>query len=507
MLNIKINRSLEKPLYAQIRDKIINSIKDGVIKKDERLPTVVGLSKEIGVTQATINRAFEDLTKNGWIISYVGRGTFVTLPDNNEKQTSKIEQRQKEEHLKPEFVLAARRLRMGIAQSLNSLWALSNRPDLIKFHSPTPPSQLIADNVLSMLFKKAVSNGEYIYHGYGHPQGLLKLRKAIASQYMKHGINISSDQIIITSGAQQAISILAQYALENKQRVICETPCYTGVPNAFGASGHWVETLPREYDGPKLDKLEKFRDGRPSLLYMCPEIHNPMGTDTSEEKLIRIYKWLKSENSLLIYDDTFKELRYDKSSYTHSKHIDFDHTIIIGSLSKSFMCGLRIGWLISTPKIINSLLELKRAIDISTPSLMQGMAFSLLTSDYFNSHLNKAKQYYKLRRDTLINSLSKYMPKNVKWTTPPGGFHLWCELPEGYSSIALYLLALERGVIICPGPRYDIDHRFMNAFNMGYALLEVDKIIEGVELLSDAVKELLNTPPADSGLSGLGDFI
>ncbi|HJO92977.1 MAG TPA: PLP-dependent aminotransferase family protein [Victivallales bacterium] len=507
MLKIKINRSLEKPLYAQIRDKIINSIKDGVIKKDERLPTVVGLAKDIGVTQATINRAFEDLTKDGWIISYVGRGTFVSLPNSSETETNKIDQRQKDEHLKPEFVLAARRLRMGIAQSLNSLWALSNRPDLIKFHSPTPPHELIADNVLSMLFNKAVSKGEYIYHGYGHPQGLFELRKAIASQYMKYDINISPEQIIITSGAQQAISILAQFALENKQRVICETPCYTGVPNAFGASGHWVETLPREYDGPKLDKLEKFKDGRPSLLYMCPEIHNPMGTDTSEEKLIHIYKWLKSENSFLIYDDTFKELRYDKLGCKYSKHINLNNTIIIGSLSKSFMCGLRIGWLISIPKIINSLLELKSAIDITTPSLMQGMAFSLLTSDYFNSHLEKAKKYYKLRRDTLIDSLNKYMPKSIKWTTPPGGFHLWCELPEGYSSIALYLLALERGVIICPGPRYDIDHRFMNAFNMGYGLLEINKIIEGVELLGDAVKELLSTHPADSGMSGLGDFI
>jgi 2-aminoadipate transaminase len=507
MLKIKINRSLEKPLYAQIRDKIISAIQDGVIKKDERLPTVIGLSKDIGVTQATINRAFEDLTKDNWIISYVGRGTFVSFPHGNDIQNNKIAHKQKSEHLKPEFVLAARRLRMGIAQSLNSLWALSNRPDLIKFHSPTPPHELIAGDTLSMLFNKAVSKGEYIYHGYGHPQGLFELRKAIAARYLKHGIKISHDQIIITSGAQQGISILSQFALENNHRVICETPCYSGVPNAFGALGHWVESLPREHDGPILDKLARFKDGRPSLLYMCPEIHNPMGTDTSEEKLIEIYKWLKSENSLLIYDDTFKELRYDESSYKHSKHIDINSTIIIGSLSKSFMCGLRIGWIISTPTIINSLLELKRAIDITTPSLMQGMALSLLTSDYFDSHLNKAKKYYKLRRDTLISALDKYMPKSIKWSNPPGGFHLWCELPEGYSSIALYLLALERGVIICPGPRYDIDHRFMNAFNMGYGLLETDKIVEGVELLSDAVKELLNTPPADSGLSGLGDFI
>src|SRR4029077_7248564 len=121
--------------------------------------------------------------------------------------------------------------------------------------------------------------------------------------------------------------------------------------------------------------------------------------------------------------------------------------------------------------------------------------------------LTRAREHYRVRRDAALEHLKRCMPAGVTWTQPKGGFHLWVEPPAGYSSIALFMLAVERGVAIAPGPQMDIDHRFINGFRLSYGSLDVATIKQGIELLADVVKKLLASPPADAGLSGLGNFL
>ena len=507
-MNIVIDKTSEKPLYAQIRDGILEQIRTKSLKSGHRLPTVTALAKKLKTTQATIRRAFEDLANDGYIESHVGRGTFVCNPDNSANISSTLKETQKSAFIDPEFALAARRLRMGIARSLDSLSVLLEKPGLIKFTSGIPDPGIIENGVLSKLTNNALKTDQKIYQGIMDFLGMPELRKELAERYNKEGLSVSPEQILITSGSQQAVSILSQSALENKQRIICETPCYMGIPNAFGAIGHWVESVPRDSEGPIPDRLKKFRDGKPSLFYLCPELHNPMGTDLSPDRRKLIIDWAREQNGLLVADQIFHDLRFEgEKPSSLLSDIDTEHGVVIGSLSKSFMVGLRIGWLISSAERVRSLIALKRAMDIGCPPLMQGIALSLLKSGEYDAHLPKAKNHYKIRRDVLLECLNKYMPDGVTWTIPKGGFHLWVELPQGYSSIALFMLAVERGVAFNPGPKLDIDHRFVNAFHLGYGSVDPDKINEGTELLADAVRELLKQPPSDPGLSGLGAFL
>jgi DNA-binding transcriptional MocR family regulator len=180
--------------------------------------------------------------------------------------------------------------------------------------------------------------------------------------------------------------------------------------------------------------------------------------------------------------------------------------VMIGSLSKSFMCGLRIGWLVTSAERIRALSPLKRVMDIACPPLMQGIAVELLRSGEYVRHITRVREHYRIRRDATLEAFERFMPDGVTWTVPEGGFQLWAELPAGYSSIALFLLAIERGVAFIPGPLQDINHRFMHAFRFCYGSVSVEQIAEGIELLADAVNELLRDPPGESGLSGLGDF-
>jgi DNA-binding transcriptional MocR family regulator len=513
IMDFKIDRNDKRPLYVQIRDYLYALIKNEELKDGDRLPSVVGFAKEFGVTQATINKALEELSEQGWITSHVGRGTFVSKPKEiADRDSSGIRNNVNSFTVAPnnqDFIHAARRLRMGVAQSLESLDTLLRKPGLIKLFSGVPDPSIAQSGILEKMTSDAFQKyGQDIYQGYAPPMGLPGLREVIAERYRRKGITVHPDQVIITSGSQQAVSVISQEALDNKRRVICETPSYRGIFNAFGAVGHWVETLPRDAGGPVLSNLDRFRDQKPSVVYLVPELHNPMGTDISHERALKIADWVRENNSYLLIDEIFKDLRFEgKTPESLFSIAGCENTVLISSLSKSFMCGLRVGWMISSRERIQSIVSLKRAIDISCPPLMQGIALSLLETGEYDNHLQRAKQHYRIRRDTALNALERFMPDCIKWTTPPGGFHMWCELPQGYSSIALYLMAVNKGVAIMPGPKFDLDHRFVNSFNIGYGSLNVEEIQEGVELLADAVKELLKQPPADAGLSGLGGIL
>ncbi|MCP4400156.1 MAG: PLP-dependent aminotransferase family protein [bacterium] len=509
MLDIKVNKNSEQPLYVQIRDALQRAVQEGNLKTGERLPTVAAFAEQIGVTQATIRRAFEDLSKAGLIVSHVGRGTFVNeaKADTAQNALAASPGTAQTELASPESVLAARRLRMGVARSLNELMALAKRPGLIQFTRGVPEGSTLRNGMLEELVADALQAGQEKFLGYGDPGGMPELREEIARRASTGGLHISPEQVLITSGSQQAIALLAQAASENQQRVICETPCYRGVTNAFGAFGHWVETVVRDRDGPLPDRLQRFRDGKPSLFYLCPELHNPMGTDLHLERRQALIDWAVEQNALIVSDEIYHDLRIEGTSPESFLSIPgAEKAVAIDSLSKTFMGGLRVGWLISSTERVRSLSTLKQAMDIACPLLMQGIALSLLRSGEYDTHIRHVKEYYRKRRDLTLEALQRYMPKGVSWTDPQGGFQMWIELSSGYSSVALFLLAIERGVAFIPGPMQDLNHRFMSAFRLCYGFVEPEQITEGIELLADAVNELLKSPPGESGLSGLGDF-
>jgi DNA-binding transcriptional MocR family regulator len=398
---------------------------------------------------------------------------------------------------------------MGVAKSLEALQVLAERPGLIRFTSGVPDPAIIRPDALAELTQAALERGgTAAYQGYGPHAGLEELREAVARRMDPSGKSISAEQVLITSGSQQAVSVLAQAALEQEQRVACEVPCYMGMPNAFGAIGHWVESVPRDPEGPLPDRFQRLGDGRPILFYLCPELHNPMGTDISPARRGVLLEWARRQNVTLIADEIFHDLRFEgQAPASFLADAGAERTVVIGSLSKSFMCGLRIGWLVSSAERVRALVGLKRAMDISCPPLMQGLALTLLRSGAYDEHAARARQHYRTRRDAALKALKEHMPKGVSWTHPKGGFHLWVELPPGYSSIALYLLAIERGVAISPGPQMDVDHRFIPAFRLSYGSVEPAKIRKGIELLGDATRQLLRQKASDPGLSGLGSLL
>ena len=512
MIKIEINKKADKPLYVQIRDRLEQAIVDKELVPGDKLPSVAAFSKEIGVTQATIRRALEDLSKQGFTKCYVGRGTFIEDFKNKKSKDFSVHQIKenfngfRSAQTRPEYKFAAQQLRRGISEGFLELMNLAQQPDLISFGKGIPDPKLHEPGFFQALVKDALTQDQEKYMACVDCQGFIELRQEIASRYANKGVHITPDQVLITNGSQQAATLVALDAAEKKQHIVCEAPCFQGITETFVAHGNWVDTVGRDEFGPVPEYMDYFT-GQSFLLYVCPEFHNPTGTDMASERHDYLVRWAQKNKAVILSDEIFQDLRFKGASpQFFYNSLGDKQTIIISSLSKSLMSGLRVGWMISSARRIRTFTKLKRLMDHACPPLMQGIVLKLFQSGKYDEHLKRIRKIYLNRRNVMLECLKQLMPQGVTWTAPKGGFSLWVTLPEGYSSIALLLSAIDKGINFLPGPLFDIDQRFVKSFRLSWAWSDQDEIIEGIEILADTIKELLHLPPGDSGLSGLGNF-
>lgn len=514
---MNIDKSSSTPLYMQIRDDLRQSILTGALKAGDRLPSVTALAGEKNVTAATIRRALQDLSDEGIVSSHVGRGTFVT----DARHARNATQGNAQGGSQSSAGIEARKLRQSIARNLSELMNLANKPGVIAFTRGIGSPETIEKGILTRLAKKALSGGEELFHDYGDYRGLPSLRAAIAALYAEQGIDVSIDQILVTSGSQQAVALLAQMAAENDTAVLCETPCYAGVTNAFFSYGLDVHSVPRAADGPDLTRLPPAVDPHEAFFYLCPILHNPTGTDIGAEKQAEVAKWTIDNDALLIADEVFRDLHFDDSSgragnaghtgndapESFLKNPGPERAVILGSLSKSFISGLRVGWVVTSEERVTRLAQIKKATDLGCPPLMQGIAQAFLEDPAgYRAHRIRVRDHYRALRDATLDALGLFMPDGVSWTKPEGGFQLQVTLPAGTSSVELFLRAVDKGVAFLPGPLQDIDNRYANTFRLCYGSLGAKDINEGIKRLGAATREYLADATAKAGIAALGDY-
>ncbi len=517
MSTYAVDRESDTPLYIQIRDSIIEAIDKKSLAPGDKLTSVCGLAKEIGVTQATIRRALQDLGNAGHTECHVGRGTFITdanSPVNQETTVERLQEKnstgrpqKRQPVISTPREFAARRLRSGVSKALYDIMPLAHKPGIIQLTKGIPDPDLLPDNFIEEVTQDALRDGSKKYIQATDALGMYELRQEIARRFNEGGTQISPDQVLITNGSLQAITLIAEAALEDRPGIICETPGFQGITDTFAAMGHWVETIQRDNQGPIIERLNRLPNNEPKLLYICPYAHNPTGHDLSSKRYSQLTDWARRTESTIIADEIFKDLRFNETIQPSLlKELGDEQTIVVSSLSKSIMTGLRLGWIISSSRRIKQLAELKRLMDHACPTFIQGMGLSIFKSGKFDAHTTKMQGIYKERMATMQKALSKLMPKGVTWSKPAGGFSMFVELPQGYSSVALLLSAIDRGVSFLPCPLFDIDQRYINALRLSCAWVDNNQIKEGIELLANTIEDFISQPPGDSGLSGLGNF-
>jgi 2-aminoadipate transaminase len=331
---------------------------------------------------------------------------------------------------------------------------------------------------------------------YSESEGLAGLRDWIASQFTTAELRVERDNVLITSGGQQALDLVGRVLLEPGDRVIVENPTYLALLSAWRPQGVEFLAAPSDDDGMQVEAIEPLLKQRPKLIYLSPNFQNPQGTTLGEARRHRLAALLREYDVGLVEDNPYGELRYTGQPLPHLLQLDAaaqpasgpgNHVIYVGTFSKVLMPGLRLGWAIAAREVIDKLVQAKQAADLHTSTLNQHLALELLSQGFLEKFLPLLRQTYRQRRDRMLTALEKHFPKPVSWTHPDGGMFLLARLAKGQDAGALLPAALARKVAFVPGEEFHLNGDGRNTLRLNFSNTQPEQIEIGIRCLAEAL--------------------
>ena len=308
---------------------------------------------------------------------------------------------------------------------------------------------------------------------YGATQGVPELREAIAKRY---GVPVS--QVQITTSSQQGIDVCSRVFLNPGDVVLANNPVYLGALQSFRAYRAKVEDL-------SSTSSAKF-------IYVIPDFNNPSGETLSLEERKEIVRIAREQDCLIVEDSPYRELRYSGEPVVSIRELAPERTLQLGSFSKIFAPGFRLGWIIGPEELLEQIYVCKQCLDLCPPVFDQYLATEFLTSGALDRNLQKTIALYRHRRDLMVSLLEKYMPAGVRWTYPEGGLFLWLTLPPELDTVAMYDEALAAGVAYVAGSFFYTDGSHRNTMRMNFSFIDEAKMEPGIKLLASVMCNALN---------------
>ncbi|SDL08865.1 2-aminoadipate transaminase [Maridesulfovibrio ferrireducens] len=329
---------------------------------------------------------------------------------------------------------------------------------------------------------------------YSTTEGYLPLREYIAARYKeKKGIDVSPDEILITSGSQQCLDLLGKVLLNAGDKVIIERPGYLGAIQSFSMFQADFITVDLEADGPNLAELEAaLNQDKVKMFYAVTNFQNPSGLTYSAEKRAGVAKLMKGRDTLFIEDDPYGELRFRGESHPPVVRGYLDEGgILLGSFSKVAAPGFRLGWMVCGGEMRDKLIIAKQASDLHTSTFAQRVMHRYLTDNVLDDHIEKIKERYGKQRDVMVESIKKYFPAEVKITEPEGGMFLWATLPESLSAMDFFDEAIKNKVAFVPGRPFYVDDSGENTLRLNFSNSDEERIVEGIKRLGAGLKDFI----------------
>ena len=385
------------------------------------------------------------------------------------------------------------------SSAIRELLKLSANGDVISFAGGLPAPELFpiekfkeaADIVLTEMGESALQ--------YGTTEGYQPLREMIAKNAAKYGIQISADNVLITSGSQQALDLLGRIFINRGDRVLVESPTYLGALQAWNAYGVKYVTIPFDDDGMQTDQLEsRLRTGL-KFIYVLPNFQNPTGVTLCRERRMQLIEMADQYGVPIVEDDPYGQLRYEGEHIPPVVVLDDEmrakevplytgNVIYTSTFSKILAPGLRLAWVVAPTEVIKKLVQAKQGCDLHTSTFTQYIAYQLANSPWMKTHIHLIRRTYKERRDVMLESLRKYMPEGVQWTEPKGGLFLWVTLPEGMDSASIFKFAVMEKVAFVPGVSFHPLGRGENTMRLNFSCMKPELIEEGIKRLANVVK-------------------
>ena len=325
---------------------------------------------------------------------------------------------------------------------------------------------------------------------YGATQGVPELREAVAARY-----GVPVERVQITSSSQQGIDVCTRILVNPGDVILTSNPSYLGALQSFcsyradirGISHDPdLETFKKAYET-VLSQVEA--EGKQvKFLYMIPDFQNPSGESLTLEERKMLVSLAQEHGFLIVEDSPYRELRYEGKHIPTMYSLAPDHVIHLGSFSKIFAPGFRLGWAIAHPDILDKIYVCKQSLDLCPPIFDQYVAAEFLTSGRLDENLARSIDLYKGKRDLLLSLLEKHMPEGVTWTHPEGGLFLFLTMPDGFDAVKFYDTALDAGVAYVAGEFFHPDRSGKNTMRLNFSFMSPERITEGIRLLADLLR-------------------
>ena len=486
-MRISIDRQSKTPLYKQIAAYFRQAILSGSIEPNTRLPASRQLAADLGVNRLTIENAFAELESDGLVYSVMGSGTyslapFTLKPDSDNGQTTAWPLWQQE---------LAEQNQSGVGTAVDR-FNVNPEAGLLNFAVGIGDSSLFPVEDFRKILQSSLRRHGKKALEYGDSQGYPPLRRVITQILASQGLNVSPDNILVTAGSQQGISLAAQLLLKAGDTILVEDPTYADALDLFLALNLKIVGVPCGPQGMQTALLENLlQKYHPKLIYTIPNFHNPTSSCldiTSRQELISL---AEKYNIPILEDDFVGDLRYSGFAIPALKSLDPGGRVIYTStFSKMLMPGLRVGFLAVEGPVFEALVAQKRAFDLTTSNLIQRALEAYVSVGRYQSHLRKSCRIYKKRRDTMLEAVQKYLPKDVFCAEPDGGLFLWIKLGEGLTSSSILPAARKKGIVFAPGRKFFINPQDGESYmRLNFAAFEEEDIKTGFKKLGEVLTE------------------
>lgn len=382
------------------------------------------------------------------------------------------------------------------ASEIRELLKLTEEPEIISFAGGLPAPELFPLEEMKKVDVAILEKEGRQAVQYGTTEGYVPLREKIAKR-MKQAFQVdcTAQDLVVTAGSQQCLSLLGQVFLNKDDVVLMESPSYLGAINAFQLNFPKFIEVPTDDKGmipEELDKIMASND-RVRMIYVIPDFQNPTGITWPLERRKAFMEVINKYDVPVLEDDPYGELRYDGESLPSLKSMDKKGNVIfLGSFSKIFMPGLRLGWMVAQPEILDKVIKLKQAIDLQTSSFAQRQASFFIDMFDLDAHVAEIKALYGKRRTLMHESMKKYFPEGVTFTYPEGGLFTWVTLPKGIDAKVLMPKVLAKKVAYVPGSPFYPNGGNENHFRLNYSNMTEDRIVEGIKRLGEVLTEAVN---------------
>lgn len=325
----------------------------------------------------------------------------------------------------------------------------------------------------------------------GHPP-LRELVKRIASE--RYGVNLDNNELIITSGAQQAMDLCTRVLCDEGDTIICENPSFIGALNTFRSYKCNLVGVDIEADGISIDGLEKALKENPKtrMIYVIPNFQNPTGITMSLEKRKAVYELAKKYDVLIMEDNPYGDLRFEGESLPNIKSMDNDNRVLyVGTFSKILSSGMRVGYLVAPEAIMGKIVVAKQCADVHTSMISQLICYNFLKENDLDKHIEGLKVIYKDKCNTMLETIRNTFPDSVKFTEPQGGLFVWVTLPDKADSKEFASKVVqEKKVIIVPGETFTASgDTGKDCFRINFSMPSKENIVKGVSLVGEALRE------------------